>query len=109
MLFWNRMLDGFLGLWIGALTPVLLVTLAIPYAILRIRDGRNRTPDPHLGFKVAMHYFFPLSVLLILYGLTAVVVDMMARTADQPFGPDADEFPTDAQRAGFGMILSGAV
>jgi hypothetical protein len=108
---WSRMWFGTAVAWVVVAIPVALLSLAIPYAILRIRDSRSPTPDPHLGFKVAMHYFFSVAVLLVLFGLTAVVAEAMARTADPPFGPgpDPDEFPTEAQRAGFGMILSGAV
>jgi hypothetical protein len=95
--------------WTVVAIPVLLLSLAVPYAILRMRENRNRTPDPQLGFKVAMHYFFSVAILLILFGLTAVVVEMMARGGDPRFDPDPEPFPTEAQRAGFGMILSGVV
>jgi uncharacterized membrane protein len=105
----ESMYFGYALAWAVVAIPVLLLSLAVPYAILRLRDNRSRTPDPQLGFKVAMHYFFSVAILLILFGLTAVVVDLVASDGDPRFDPNPEPFPTEVQRAGFGMILSGAV
>jgi hypothetical protein len=91
------------------LVPVLLICLAIPYAILRVRDARNATPDPQLGFKVAMHFFFSISLMLILTGLSVIVVDLLMPRSPRDFGPPMprDSFPNEAQRTAFALILSG--
>jgi hypothetical protein len=83
--------------------PVLLIALAIPYAVLRMRDGREGPPDPQLGFKVAMHFFFSVSIILFLVGLTIIVVGILVQSG-RPFG---DAMPGDSERVGVGMIISG--
>jgi hypothetical protein len=99
------------------LLPYLLLGLAIPYAVLRLRDAQNRRPDPQLGFKVALQFFFSLSVLLVLSGLTYIVVDFVMdlnilgaiRPGRQPLFGQRGEFPNSAQRTGLAIILSGAL
>ncbi|HYT93565.1 MAG TPA: hypothetical protein VEL76_32905 [Gemmataceae bacterium] len=103
---WMMYLSTAMAITVFAI-PLVLLSLAIPYAILRLRDSRNPTPDPQLGFKVAMQYFFSVSLLLVLFGLTTIVVDLILRTGGPRFGPE--DFPTEGQRTGFAMILSGGI
>jgi hypothetical protein len=91
-----EMLGG--GAALGALGFVLF-GLAIPYLVLSLRDGQNEQRDPEIGLKSALYFMFSLSVLLVLAGLTAVVVDAL----DERYAYDL----TEAQRNGFAMIISG--
>jgi hypothetical protein len=100
------------------LLPYLLLALAFPYAVLRLRDAQNRRPDPQLGFKVAMQFFFSLAILLILTGLTILVVDFIMDLdilgivqpgRRQFFVGRRAEFPNTAQRDSLAIILSGAL
>lgn len=83
--------------------PVLLIALAIPYAVLRMRDGREGPPDPQLGFKVAMHFFFSVSIIILLLGLTVIVVGILLQSGRPRF----DDLPGDAERVGVALIISG--
>jgi hypothetical protein len=78
--------------WIGitvvagyalALTPFLLLSLAIPYAVLRLRAPEGTEPDPQVGLKVFLYYFFSVSVLLGLTGVTTIAVDIVLKK-EQP-------------------------
>ncbi len=103
------------------LAPLLLLALALPYAILRLQDARHRDPDPQLGFRAAQYFFFSLGILLVLTGLSNIVVDLVQQALEParraglvvpgPFGgqnqPNRAEFPNDAQRTGAALILSG--
>jgi hypothetical protein len=104
------------------LSPILLLALAFPYAVLRLRDGRDGPPDPQLGFKAAQHFFFSLGIFLALTGVTIIVVDLIIdlgtpprpgpQPGFQPFGGPQrprDDFPNSAQRTGAAMILSGGM
>jgi hypothetical protein len=110
------------------LAPLLLLTLALPYAVLRLNDAQNRHPDPQLGFRAAQHFFFSLGVLLALTGLSTIVVDLVQQALEpagggiaappfgQPFGQPfrpaprpRSEFPNDAQRTGCALILAGVL
>jgi hypothetical protein len=107
------------------LAPLLFLALALPYAVLRLRDAQNRHSDPQLGLRAAQHFFFSLGILLVLTGLTTIVVDLVQQAMapprgagfappfGQPFGqpfrqgPPRSEIPNDAQRTGAAFILSG--
>jgi hypothetical protein len=116
--------DFFTGLLVGylvvaglPLAVLLVLGLVYPYTVLRLRDSQNRRPDPQLGFKAAMYFFFSLAVLLVLTGLTILVVDfiwdldllgVVQRQGRGLFGQRGD-FPNPAQRTGLAVLLSGAV
>lgn len=70
------------ALAVFALVPYLLLGLAIPYAVLRLRDGSGGERDPQLGLKALLYFAFSLAVLVVLSGLTVVAVD--ALTSDRP-------------------------
>jgi hypothetical protein len=110
--------------YLFTLTPLLLLALGLPYALLKLRDAQNRRPDPQLGFRAANHFFFSLAVLLMLSGLSNIVSDTVRRIGapveeppgrqppfGQPFGPPTppSEFPSEAQRTGAAFFLSGGL
>src|SRR5262249_22138511 len=57
----------------------------IPYAILHYRDSRGVERDPQLGLKTALYFFYSVSVLIFLIGLSIVAVDALSEL--QLFGP----------------------
>jgi hypothetical protein len=97
----------FAGLFMYGLliAPVLLLALAIPYAILRLRDARSDQRDPQLGLKAGLYYFYSLGVLLCLNGLTVAVVDLVMDK--RPGAVAVVDWFTPAQRVGWAMVTSG--
>lgn len=99
------------------LLPILLLGLAIPYAVLRIRDSRSDDPDPQVGLKSALHFIYSLSILLIVTGITVLVVDALQEKNKQPVGrpgfgqpQPAAKPPTEfntQQRTACALIVSG--
>src|SRR5262245_61349972 len=90
----------FVGLFAFMGLGFVLVGLAFPYLVLSLRDTRNEERDPEIGLKSALYFMFSLSILLVLSGLTIIVVDVLEdRSTSIDF--------SDAQRNGFGMIVSG--
>ena len=54
------------------ITPLAFMALVVPiliYVIARSRDRQSHTPDPQLGFKVAVHMFRVLAFQLALVGV----------------------------------------
>jgi hypothetical protein len=103
----------------GVLAPVLLLALAIPYAVLRVRAAEGAEPDPQVGLKVFLYYFFSVSILMILTGFTILAIDTVRekekKPVVQPVGPfgqpqqrprDETEF-NSAQRTSAALILTG--
>jgi len=70
-------------IWVVALITTLL-SFAIPYAILRIRDVRSERPDPQMGLKAAMYFFFSIGIMLFLNGLTVLVWDLLVIQPKRP-------------------------
>src|SRR5437762_2566678 len=71
-----------LGLFMGLasvvlLSPLILLGLAIPNAILHQRNAREVERDPQLGLKAALYFFYSVSILLFLTGLSIIIVDLM--------------------------------
>jgi hypothetical protein len=101
------------GFALLALLPFLLLGLAIPYAILRIRELQSRETDPQLGLKAALHFFFSLGILITLTGLTVLIVNFIVEvdplwsgsTPKTFFNPEP--FPNSIQRAAMGLIVAG--
>ncbi len=87
--------------------PIALLGLAIPYAVLYLRDGRNEDHDPEIGLKSALYFMFSLSILLILSGLTILVVDfLMGDKKLAPAGKPLTEF-SETQRNAAALMVSG--
>lgn len=99
---------GMLGIFAAAgvaCAPLMLLALAIPYAIARLRtDG---PVDPQLGLKVALYFFISASMLLALSGATLIAADLLARDAAP--AKSAEEGvggPPVFSGAGFGRPIS---
>jgi hypothetical protein len=60
-----------------ALVPALLLGLAIPYAVLALRDSREVERDPQVGWKAALYFIFSLCLLQVLTGLTVFIYDLL--------------------------------
>jgi hypothetical protein len=99
-------------------------SVAVPYAVLRMRDTTGENHDPQLGLKVGYHFFFSLGVLMIQLGLTVNVADLLiddnnAAAAAQfrpGFAPQPLRAPrtdsrllTPAMRIGWAVAASGLV
>jgi hypothetical protein len=97
---------AYLVLFLAAV-PLVLLSLAFPYAVLRLRDAHSKEPDPHLGFKAAQGYFFSLAVLLVLTGLTLIAVDVLLPLGVP--GSARPEFPSPCQRTGAALIVAGGL
>ena len=102
--FFNLQIFGGFAVLAG---PIALLGLAIPYAVLYLRDSRNEEHDTEIGLKSALYFMFSLSILLALAGLTVLVVDFLSE--EKGFSASAKSF-TDFnanQRNGCAMIVSG--
>jgi hypothetical protein len=96
-------------IWISLLVVVPL-SFAIPYAILRMRDTRSEKPDPQVGLKSAMYFFFSLGIMLFLFGLTMLVVDLIARDRPElPPGMRRDEGLNETQRVSLALMVAGLI
>jgi hypothetical protein len=108
----ESLVGGFAVILIVAVLPFLgLVGVAVPYAVLRMRDAKSETPDPQLGLKVGYHFFFSLGVLLVHLGLTVNVADYLieenAPGAPAQFGPNFGGMqPVRANKGADGKLLT---
>jgi len=93
-----------LAAYVYLVLPFLLSVLLVGYLVLRMRDNRSEDHDPQLGLKAGLHFFFSLSILLLLSGLTVVVVD--ALTAEKA-APGSDW--RQAQRTGWALVVAGGL
>jgi hypothetical protein len=93
------------------LFPLLLLGLAIPYAVLRLRDSRNPVQDPQLGLKCALYFTHSIGVLLLLTGLTVLVIDFLQELSHQPFRGPGGQGPifSPVQRTAAALVVSGLV
>lgn len=115
----DQLFFGFLGgfTFIALLFPMLLLSLAIPYGIIYLRNQQGMGRDPQIGIKVGLYFFFSLSILLALNGLTIFVVDALVdSSARGVFDPDwpGGGFPSGrssglsaAQRTAGAFIMAG--
>lgn len=87
----------------GLLTWILL-SLAIPYAVLRIRDSNNIEQDPHVGLKCVLFFAFSVGILLFLSGLTTYVITVL-NDLDDPMAT-ITRFD-NAQRQASSVMLAG--
>jgi hypothetical protein len=101
------------------LFPALLLSFAIPYAVLRLRSPGEAEPDGQVGLRAALAYFYSLGLIIFLTGLTVLFVDILTREGN-PQGPrpaggvGVQVFPepkkptiTPAMRSGSAMMVSG--
>jgi hypothetical protein len=99
----EAMFAGFAAIYLVFLLLVPL-SLAVPYVVLRMRDARSERPDPQLGLKAAMYFFFSLGIMLFLSGLTTLVVDLLVDEGRMPGGG-----LTEAQRISFAFMVAGLI
>jgi hypothetical protein len=94
---------GIAAVW-AVILGVVLLSFAIPYAVLRIRDIRSERPDPQIGMKAAMYFFFSIGIMLFLTGLTVLVVDLIV-------SPDrrGQTGLTENQRTSLALMVSGVL
>jgi hypothetical protein len=85
-----------------SLIPLLLLGLAIPYAVLALRDGREVERDPQVGWKSVLYFILSVCILQILTGLTILLIDLMTETV-----PARRSGLNDAQRAALGTMIAG--
>jgi hypothetical protein len=105
---------------IVAVVPLALLALAIPYAVLRLRN--EDPPDPQLGAKIGLQFFFSAAILLFLTGLTITSIDLFTRdrvtsppktvpggkTPDvRPSSSSDDDWFNEAERTAAALILCG--
>jgi hypothetical protein len=103
-----------------ALAPIALVGLAIPYAVLKSRDGRGLEHDPQIGLKAVLYHVFSLSILIALSGATVIVIDALEDRTAMPSGGSGASGTggaktsagttsfNEAQRVGGALIVAGA-
>ncbi len=87
--------------WAFALSPFLLLGLALPYIILRLRNQQSVLHDSQIGLKASLYYFFSLSILLVQVGLTVLAVDLLSDSMVIRSGL------SDEQRTGAALVLAG--
>lgn len=94
------------------LAPFLLLALAIPYAILRMRDAPNEFHDPQIGLKAALYFFMSAAVIVFLNGLTIIAVDVLTERklppAMIPTPVPAPVFPGQVQPGGMPNVARPA-
>jgi hypothetical protein len=93
---------------------VSLVSFAVPYMVLRIKDMKSEKPDPQIGVKSAMYFFFSNGIMVFLFGLTILVVDLLVSGDDfrarRQFGPGpGDDGLSEAKRIGLAFMVSGLI
>jgi hypothetical protein len=103
----DRFLD--LALMSGSLVslafiPVVLLGLAIPYAVLALRDSREVERDPQVGWKSALYFVFSLCILQMLLGLTILVIDLITET-----GAARHPGLNEAQRMALGIMVAAFI
>lgn len=107
--------------------PLALLGLAIPYAILRVRDSREEHRDSQIGIKSMLCFFASLSIIMILNAGTLLLFDLIEEPnfRNRPSGPQRfdrqgrvlmpqqpdkeDDSPNPIQRTAFGLIISGLI
>lgn len=116
----NEFLFGGIGLVVvAAVALALCLPVGLLYVALRVRDGRNTAPDPHLGLKTAYHLLHSLAVVMLLTGLSVSAADLMqGMLGGNPRNPPpaafgqvapAAEFWTAAQRSAAALVGVGTL
>jgi hypothetical protein len=87
--------------------PLLLLGLAIPYAVLSLRDSRELERDPQVGWKSILYFIFSLSILQMLVALTIVLIDLLSGT--NSVGKQSGDLLNPTLRTGLGILLAGGL
>jgi hypothetical protein len=99
---------GLAGVFALVLFPMLLLSLAIPYAVLRLRDSRLEAQDPQLGLKCVLYFTHSIGVILFLTGLSLLTVDFLRDLNQVHLGGPARGF-TPIQRTAAALLVAGLV
>jgi hypothetical protein len=91
---------GLLGL------PFVLLSFAIPYALLRMQDARYDDHDPQIGLKAVLYFTFSLGVLIFLTGVNVLVYDLIREHSNMGFGRGAAGWRPE-QRNGTALVVVG--
>jgi hypothetical protein len=86
------------------LLPALLA-LAIPYAVLALRDSRSVVRDPQVGWKAVLYFTFSLCILMALFAVTLLVIEQLTNLSSAPRfvgGPGLSQ----QQRTAFASLTS---
>jgi hypothetical protein len=100
---------GFVVLF-GTAAPMLLLALAIPYAILKMRDARTEANDPEIGLKSALYYGFSLGIVVSLIGLTFLVYEGLEKSSSSNRSSSKMSVLSNLAtntRIGLGLLASG--
>jgi hypothetical protein len=90
------------------LLPALLA-LAIPYAVLALRDSRSVVRDPQVGWKAVLFFTFSLAILMALFAVTLLVLDFLTNSPSTSRTPATAPagFPPSPRRSPSPLLLSG--
>jgi hypothetical protein len=101
-----QMMGMMAGFFFILVVPFVLLSFAIPYAVLRLQDSRNPDRDPQIGLKSVLYFTFSLGVLLFLSGVNVLLYDaILDHKRGFNVGPTDDWRP--AQRGGAALLVSG--
>lgn len=115
------MMPGLVGgfAFFAFLFPSLLLGLAIPYAVMWLRNAQGIERDPQVGIKVGLYFFYSLAILLIVNGVSILVIDAVTDAKAFRASPfDDDDWPgtpagrgtsalRPAQRNAAALVLAG--
>lgn len=93
--------------WAFAFSPFLLLGLAIPYIVLRLRNQQSVLFDSQIGLKTSLYFFFSLSILLIQIGLTFIAVEVLSDRVS-PLTLLTEELRTGAALVVAGVLGTGS-
>lgn len=102
------------GIIVISMVPWLLLGLAIPYAVLRMRE-RGGSPDPYIGVKTTHHFFMTTGIFFMLTGFTLLAVRLMELDnrpgfRGGPFGGAGDGFIDHPMvRVAFAFLIVGGI
>lgn len=97
---------------VGGLTISFLLVATIPYTLLlyfffRYRDFQEKQGDRFLGFKVVLHAFYSIGILLSAIAVTGLVVEVLSESGPTVFGPDDGSGWSATNRAMCALLVTG--
>jgi hypothetical protein len=92
--------------FLALVAPTLLLALAIPYGILRLRDSRKEVQDPQLGLKCMLHFIHSVGLILLLTGLT-ILADDVTQSYIRPNFRGSYLTYSKTQRMAAGLMAAG--
>ncbi len=77
-LFLMRMLAGPATAFFGFFVSLVATAPLVLYVVARWRSHRDPSPDPHLGLKFALHYFWMIAFHLLLGGIAILLYTLIS-------------------------------